>query len=101
MHEHGALPDEQDCNELYWGLIERYCYFLKLNGCSFKQETCHAIKQDLLTGKVPWLITKEQEYGVTTKAERIAQALLETEAKVLALTHEGHLTEILAINSKK
>lgn len=97
LHTHGAIPDAQDCNELYWGLIERYCYFLELNGSSLKQETCIAIKQDLLTGKVPWLTTAEQEFNVTTKAERIAQALLETEAKVLALTHEGHLTEILAL----
>lgn len=101
LHEHKALPDIQDCNELYWGLIERYCYFLELNGTSLSHQTCLAIKQDLLTGKVPWLTTKEQEYGITTKAERIAQALLETEAKILALTNEGHLTEILALSSKK
>lgn len=97
LHEQGALPNEQDCNELYWGLVERYCYFLELNGSSLKQETCAMIKQDLLTGKVPWLTTKEQEQSVTTKAERIVQALLETEAKILALNHEGHLTEILAL----
>ena len=97
LHEQGALPNEQDCNELYWALIERYCYFLELNGSKLKQETCAMIKQDLLTGKLPWLTTKEQEYGVITKAERIAQALLETEVKILALNQEGHLTEILAL----
>lgn len=97
LHQNGAIPNEQDCNELYWGLIERYCYFLELNGSMLKQETCASIKHDLLTGKVPWLTIKEQEYGVTTKAERIAQALLETEAKVLAFTAEGHLTDILAL----
>lgn len=96
LHEKGALPDIQDCNELYWGLVERYVAFLELNGSLLKTETCAAIKQDLLTGKLPWLTIKEQEYGVTTKAERIAQAILETEAKILAFNNEGLLTDILA-----
>lgn len=99
LHEQGVIKEKEDCNELYWALIERYCYFLELNGSMLNLDACHAIKQDLLTGKLPWLSLKESEEHITNKAERIAQAIIETEAKVLAMHHEGHLTEFLPIKS--
>ena len=87
-----VIPDHLDANDLYWSLIERYCYFLELVGTKLNLETIQYIKRDIAEKNVPWLLASEQEKGITTKLERLAQSVIETEARILA-KNNGIFTE--------
>lgn len=97
LHQAKVIPDELDVNELYWSLVERYCYFLKLTGTRLSLETCSTIKQDLADRSISWLLHKEQESVLETKMERLMMAVLETEAKIHAGT-QGVITDTLALS---
>ena len=92
LHQKKVIPDELDTNDLYWSLVERYAYFMELVGSQLSMETCEKIKQDLRDNKIAWLETPEQEAGLQTKIERLAEALIETEAKIQASKH-GLITD--------
>ncbi len=92
LHATQVIPDHLDVNDLYWSLIERYCYFLELVGTKLNLETCQLMKNDLAEKKIDWLLTSEQEKGITTKLEKIAHAILETETRILA-KNNGIFTE--------
>ena len=96
LHLKKVIPDELDANELYWSLIERYCYFLKLTGTRLSLDTCRTIKQDLSDRSIPWLLQKEQESVLETKMERLTVAVLETEAKIHAHS-QGIITDTLMV----
>lgn len=84
LHKKKVIPDELDANDLYWSLVERYTYFMELVGSQLTLETCQTIKDDIKEHKVAWLETSEQEAGLQTKVERLAQTLIATEAKIRA-----------------
>jgi len=88
MYEKDIIDDPFDLNELYWGLIERYCYFLELAGPTIALDVCMKMKNDVLSGNLPWLKTEEQEEGIETKTERLMLAIIETEAKIHLFKHE-------------
>ncbi len=94
LYERGVINDPFDLNELYWSLIERYCFFLELTGSKLSLATVEKMKHDLNSGALTWLQIEEQEEGLETKSERLIQALIETEAKIRVFK-EGVLTEIL------
>lgn len=94
LHEKNILTDEYDLNDLYWSLIERYCNFLELSGSALSLEACELMKADLINKKINWIQLAEQEEGIETKQERLAQALLETEAKV-RIRKEGIITDLM------
>ncbi len=94
LYEKNVITDPRDLNELYWGLIERYCYFLELTASHLSLDTCLAIRADLNTTSLALFAMEEQEEGIETKKERFIQALIETEARV-RMTKEGFLSELL------
>ncbi len=82
LHTKKIVPDELDVNDMYWSLVERYCFFLELSGSQLSLNTCNLIKEDLATHGAPWLLHKEQEAHTQTKSERLITALLEAEARI-------------------
>lgn len=44
------LPDKECFNQLLWGLLYRYGYFIECAGSSLSSECYHALKNDLLEG---------------------------------------------------
>lgn len=97
LHKKKVIPDELDANDLYWSLVERYAYFMELVGSQLSLETCEKIKQDLRENKIAWLKSAEQEPGLQTKIERLAEVLVETEAKIQANKH-GLITDTIALS---
>ncbi|MCF7900018.1 hypothetical protein K9K77_00780 [Candidatus Babeliales bacterium] len=83
LHEKNIITDPYDLNDLYWGLVERYCYFLELTGTLLNEKTIATIHKDLLNNPPSWIKTEEQEQGLETKKDRLLQALVETKTKVL------------------
>lgn len=100
LYQKGIINDPFDVNELYWGLIERYCFFLELTGSQLTLATIETIKNSLTTQKLEWLELEEQEEGLETKKHRLIQAIMETEAKI-RLAQEGVLTELFPKSSLK
>ncbi len=100
LHTAQVIPDHLDINDLYWSLIERYCYFLELVGTKLNLETCQLMKHDLAEKKIDWLLISEQEKGITTKLEKIAHAILETETRIIA-KNNGIFTEKYLLNSQQ
>lgn len=98
LYQKGIINDPFDLNELYWGLIERYCFFLELTGSQLTLNTIESIKKSLTTQKLEWLELEEQEQGLETKKHRLIQAIIETEAKI-RVAQEGVLTELFTKNS--
>lgn len=92
LHTIRVIPDRFDANDLYWSLVERYCYFLELVGTKLKLETLQAIKQDIMTSTPSWLMTEEQEAGITNKLEKLARVIAATETRVIA-HNNGIFTE--------
>ena len=84
LHANKVIPDPLDANDLYWSLVERYCYFMEIVGTKLTMETCAAIKRDITNQEAPWLMTPEQEEGIETKTERLVTVLLETEMSIKA-----------------
>lgn len=94
LHEKNILTDEYDLNDLYWSLIERYCMFLELTGSALPLDMCEHMKADLANNSIEWLKLAEQEEGLQTKHERLAQAILETEVKI-RIRETGILTDLM------
>lgn len=94
LHDKNVLVDEYDLNDLYWSLIERYCNFLELTGSALSLQTCELMKDDIVHEKIPWIKLEEQEEGLETKQERLAQAIFETEAKI-RIRKDGILTDMM------
>ncbi len=97
LHKKKVIPDELDANDIYWSLIERYAYFLELVGSQLSLETCGKIKSDLKENNLTWLQIPEQEPGLQTKVERLAEVLLETEAKIRANKY-GLITDTVILS---
>jgi len=79
-----VITDSYDLNDLYWSLIERYCYFMELTGAELKSTVCRKMKTELFSGALPWLALREQEEALETKGERLARTLVATEFKAQA-----------------
>ncbi len=94
LYKKNIITNETDINLLYWRLIERYCFFLELTGSVMSPKTYISIKEDLSLNSIDWLKTEEQEEGITSKVERLAQAIVEAEAKSL-IKQDGIITDII------
>ncbi len=90
LHEKKVIADVQDLNELYHGLIERFCYFLDLSGRALEPSVISEIKQDLLNHPMTWLSIPELEDTLETKVERLINALI-----TVQLQQEAHGIEHL------
>ena len=88
LHEKNIITDPYNLNDLYWGLVERYCYFLELTGTLLSKQTIIEIHKDIVGKKVAWLQTEEQEEGLETKTERLTQAIIETQAKIQSADYQ-------------
>ncbi len=85
------LPDVKTLNQLYWSLLERFCYALETMGSLVSHDTYQAIKNDLAQPSIPLLLLEEQEDFLTPKLTRLKKAITDGEIKARAREH-GILT---------
>jgi hypothetical protein len=81
-----------DLDDILWSLMHRFCYFLELTGSVLPLEFYGEIEHDLTNNLVFFLETKEQDEGIITKKETLAQALLQAKTKAYAYEKMGLLT---------
>jgi hypothetical protein len=84
---------QDELDDLYKSLIERFCHFLDIAGSDLSAGTINSIKEDIHSGKLLLLELDEQEDFMQTKSERLACAVQETEAKMYARSR-GIITEV-------
>jgi hypothetical protein len=88
-----GIINQDDLDDLFKSLLERFCHFLDLAGSDLSMDVINSIKQDIVAGKLLFLELEEQEDFIETKAERLQRALLLTEAKVRARSF-GIISEV-------
>jgi hypothetical protein len=84
MHTQQIIADEDDLNDLYVTLVERYCLFMDLNTPYLQLPFYENIKQDITQERVRFLALAEQEPFLEKKSDRLVRALIECEAKTRA-----------------
>lgn len=89
LYEKDILNDQDDLNDLFVTLLERFCLFLDLSYAEIPVEFYETVRADIGT-KQFLLLELEQEQFLETKAQRLERAVTMTEAKTRAY-HAGIL----------
>ncbi len=84
LHEANIIDDQDDLNDLFVTLIERYCYFLDITDDEFSPEFYEKMRQNIRTESIALLDLEEQEQDIETKVERLSRALFDGETKARA-----------------
>ncbi len=78
------IINEDELDDLFKSLLESFNKFLELAGSELSLEVLNSIKEDISSGELLLFELDEQEDFLETKAERLACAIMHTEAKVRA-----------------
>ena len=94
LHEHEIIR-EDDLDDLLNSLVERFIHFLDLTGSDLSADTLAKMERELDSEIFILNRVAEQEEYLTTKRERMLDAIQATRAKVMART-QGIITEVIA-----
>ena len=97
LKEHNII-NQDDLDDLFKSLLERFCHFLDLAGSDLSVEVIQKIKEDIASGNLMFLELEEQEDFMETKSERLGRSIIQTEAKVRARSY-GIITEVPAYSA--
>ncbi len=93
--EYNILDDVNDLDDLYWTLLNRYCYFMELTTTDMSESFYQTIRNDLRAhaDDIILFALKEQDSFVEPKLSYMQRTLLETETdayrhKTGVLTHQ-------------
>ena len=78
--EHNILDDANDLDDLYWTLLNRYCYFIELTATDMNESFYTIIKSDISASKSPLFELEEQDFIVEPKLSYMQRTLIEAEA---------------------
>lgn len=92
---HKKMINEDDLDDLFKSLIERFCYFLEATGTDLSIEVVQNIKKEINGGQLLFVELEEQEQYIETKKERLLDVLSHTEARILA-RNKGIISEVIA-----
>lgn len=85
--EKKIITDEDDLNDLFISLVERYALFIDINATTLPFDMYKQIQQEVLAHNLYFLELEEQESFLEKKSERMIRALLEGEAKKRAVEY--------------
>lgn len=89
----GIINDQDNLDELWDSLVRRFVWYLDFNGAALPVEFFEQIEEDLKNNVVFFLEVDEQDEGIRTKKEMIAQAILTAKTKALAYERQGVVTD--------
>ena len=78
------IIDEDELDDFYKSLLERFCYYLDMHGSGISLKTLAIIRSDITSKKLHFLELEEQEAYLEPKPERLKRALIIAEAKIHA-----------------
>lgn len=82
LFEHNIIVDQEDLNDLFRTLIERYCTFIDIAGTELSPDFFDRIKKDIDSQSL-LLLDLEEEEEVESKCERLLRSLTQAQQKVL------------------
>jgi hypothetical protein len=89
LGNHGIINHMDDLDDLLWTLTHRFCFFLDLTGAALPVKFYHQVEHDLEHKAVFFLEFKEQDDGIISKKETLAEALLKAKARSIAYERSG------------
>jgi len=82
LYDHEIIVDQDDLNDLYRTLIERYCLFIDIIGADLPIDFFDRVKKDIESESLLFLDLEEEE-DVESKAERLMRSLTQAQQKAL------------------
>lgn len=89
LHEHHVIGQADDLDDLYWSLVNRFCYFIDLTAEDLPVQFYAAVKKDIAEHAVAFLVLEEQESAIEAKAQTLMRTIMHGEARSRA--HEKGL----------
>ncbi len=77
--EHNILDDANDLDDLYWTLLNRYCYFIELTATDMPESFYASVREDLRSNNIVLFALKEQDFMVEPKLSYMQRTLIEAE----------------------
>lgn len=92
--EKGHMLDKTQLNTIYWTLILRICYLIELQASVIPLDVYQEMISDITDSDHPLLRLTDAEPNITTKAEKLRQAVLDNGglARAQARTEYGIIT---------
>jgi len=90
---HDIINHMDDLDDLLWSLVHRFCFFLDFAGSTLPLTFYDEIEQDLINKVVFFLEMKEQDEGITSKKEMLAESLIRAKAQAIAFVKNGTITQ--------
>lgn len=78
-----------DLDDVLWSLVHRFCFFLDLTGSILPMAFFEEVEHDLANGLVFFLESKEQDAGIKSKKECLAEALIQAKTRAVAYYKNG------------
>jgi len=88
----GIIDDQDNLDELWDSLVKRFVWYLDLKGSVLPVEFYKQIEEDL-KNNVVFFLEVEQDEGIKTKKEVVAQAVIKAKAKSIAYERNGLITD--------
>jgi hypothetical protein len=85
--EHNILDDSNDLDDLYWTLLNRYCYFMEVAALDMPESFYRALKNDISTNKIVLFELPEQDFIVEPKLSYMQRTIMESEVRAYGFQH--------------
>jgi hypothetical protein len=82
--EHNVVEDIDDLDDMYWSLINRFCFFVDITHTSLDIEFYHSVQHDLNHGGLTLVELEEQESWLESKEDCLNRTIQSCKAKKLA-----------------
>ncbi|MBU1007635.1 hypothetical protein KKA53_00975 [Candidatus Dependentiae bacterium] len=87
------INDQDNLDELWDSLVRRFVWYLDFNGSALPVEFYEQIEEDLKNNTVFFLEVDEQDEGIRTKKDMIAQAVIAAKTKAIAYELQGVMSD--------
>jgi hypothetical protein len=85
--EHNIIDDSNDLDDLYWTLLNRYCYFMEVAALDMPESFYTALKNDIRSNKIVLFELPEQDFIVEPKLSYMQRSIMESEVRAYGFQH--------------
>lgn len=85
--ENNILDDANDLDDLYWTLLNRYCYFMEVAAIDMPETFYKALKNDISSNKILLFELPEQDFIVESKLSYMQRSMMESEVRAYGFQH--------------
>lgn len=84
LGNHKLIDHMDDLDDGHWSVLLRFCYYLDLCGANLPIDFYEEVEEDLANKSIFFLEAQEQDEGIRTKKQHLAEALMKAKTKALA-----------------